>query len=164
MLSHSLLTPISAQQDEAPVAPGLCRVSFIHPAPTPSLFASFSLCSDKVIDGLSTLTMQAHFIVSAEQSFASSLVVLAPFTPVNTYFPPCTCSVCRGWKINLITSVVSLNCTSSAALLQRTCIFGQTFSELKIPCFATNYCTILVVDWAPCKLLKSLCGLIIDRP
>lgn len=84
MLSHSLLTPISAQQDEAPVAPGLCRVSFIHPAPTPSLFASFSLCSDKVIDGLSTLTMQAHFIVSAARpSFASSLVVLAPFTPVN---------------------------------------------------------------------------------
>lgn len=63
VLNQPLLTPISGQQDEAPVAAGLV-VSFIYRTLAPSHSPHFSLHSDNFIDGLSTLTMQVYCFVS----------------------------------------------------------------------------------------------------
>lgn len=81
MLSQSLLTPISAQQDGAPVAPGFV-VFLLYTGPSFLYSLPLSLGSDRFIDGLSTLTMPGYCFVSSVCLCCAflPLVHFAPFT------------------------------------------------------------------------------------
>lgn len=151
MLNQPLLTPISARQDEAPVAPGFV-VFLLYTLLTSSHSTSFSLYSDTFIDGLSTLTMQVYCFFSPACLPLLCLLLPHSLIALSTRMHLITTRMLAlQWlqNINLCINIRSLNCTCIVVKKSKH-FYTSTFLLLVL--FSSS------LRWRPsCKLLKSVC-------